>query len=368
MSVLLLATLLFLVPGAGDDEVLSEDLPEGEPAQVAFFDLHAKDGVTKKQAKGISIMLREALGTIGAIELKDKRKDDKKTNRKCNLKPKCLGKAAFSRGADSLLTGTLHTSEEGFEVRLDVILQREIEVDREVEGLLSGGTAAMEASMDRMLREAVAPLTLTGALRVGGAPKGAKVLIDGRLAGTLPVERLEGLLEGTYTVDVEKEGYTSATRRVDVHYKELSTLEVTLIPTSRARKHQDEIAQGKEEASKAWVFAIPASIGIVAAASLGTGIAFGVLTQREADDVNARAKAGMLLFPDDAEILQRGETYSLVANLSYVVTAVTIAAALGTTGFLLLPEQTEEEEAEAFSATGKKDYDDAETQPALEGL
>jgi|GEM_PF-1918135 len=360
MTPLLLASLVMFAPAA--------DVEDTAATQVAFFDLLPKDGVSKKQAKGISVMLREALDDIGAIELKKKRKDDKKAARKCDLRPKCLGKAAFSRGADVLLTGTLHTADEGFEVRLQVVLSKDVEVDREVEGILTGSTASMHDRMDRLLREAVAPDTLSGALRIDGAPQGAEVFIDGKRAGTLPLERLDGLLEGTYAIEVKAEGYSTTNRRVKVHYKELTSLKVTLIPSQAARKAQDDKARGREDDGngKLLWFAGPAGVAALGVIAAGTGATFGIMTQQTVDDVNAKAESRMLLFEDDAELLQQGQTTALLANISYAVAGVALVSAAAWAGLLLLPEQDDGEEVEDFEATGKRDYGEDELAPALE--
>src|SRR5690606_871958 len=100
--------------------------------------------------------------------------------------------------------------------------------------------------LDRLLRRAFKPEALAGGIYVKGEPAGARVLIDGALAGELPfADALEGVVEGAHTVRVEHPGYVAYERRVDVAFREVTTVDVVLraerrVPSARERAGLDD--------------------------------------------------------------------------------------------------------------------------------
>jgi len=78
----------------------------------------------------------------------------------------------------------------------------------------------LEASLTRV----VPKLTLTGEIRISSTPSGAKVSLNGNYMGRDTPSLLSGLAPGTYTVNLEKEGYKAWEKEVVVRASETSDL------------------------------------------------------------------------------------------------------------------------------------------------
>ena len=73
-------------------------------------------------------------------------------------------------------------------------------------------------------------------------------------------------------------------------------------------------------------------VGVV---GVGVGIVFGVLSLQDAQAVEARAATQQLVFPRDQELVDRGATSAVVANVAYGVGAAAIVG--GVAWWLLAP-------------------------------
>jgi tRNA A-37 threonylcarbamoyl transferase component Bud32 len=78
----------------------------------------------------------------------------------------------------------------------------------------------IEASLTRV----VPKLPLTGEIRISSKPSGAKVSLNGNHMGRVTPSLLSGLSPGTYTVNLEKEGYKAWEKEVVVRASETSDL------------------------------------------------------------------------------------------------------------------------------------------------
>ncbi len=74
-----------------------------------------------------------------------------------------------------------------------------------------------------------------GGLIVGGNPKGAEILINGRVAGTLPTEPPLRLLVGSATLTVRARGYEDVNRTIEVRADGEISEQVELAPVPSAR-------------------------------------------------------------------------------------------------------------------------------------
>lgn len=69
-----------------------------------------------------------------------------------------------------------------------------------------------------------------GSLEVLGGPKGARVLLNGREVGTLPLDGAVRVVAGSIVVDVVKEGYRSISRTIEVRPSGLARETIELVP------------------------------------------------------------------------------------------------------------------------------------------
>ncbi len=292
------------------------DVEQGPPT-VAVLPLRAKAGVTAKQAAGTTALLRKALTAADFLQLVAERKEDEKVADACGVQAPCLARAAFQRGADLLAGGTVSSAKDGLRIELTVVQPDRDEPVRTAAATLVGYD--LDSALDRLLREAFAPTTLAGALMIEGDCAGAQVLVDGKAAGTCPLDGpVLGLVEGTHTVEVLQQGFQRFRRNVPVRYREVSALKVVLLrdlPTTA----DGPVAEGP---------AIPwGPIALVAGggALVVGGAVLGALSLRDSLDVEARAKAQQLVFPRDTGLMQRGALLAVGADVLYVVGAAALA-------------------------------------------
>lgn len=335
------------------------------PPAVTALPLSAAQGVSKKQAKGIDALLRERLEDSDFLKVLPRQKQDAREAFRCGVDAGCLSRLAYARGADLLAAGTVEESDEGFIVRLVVVEPKAKGALRDVREPVIGTREDMAYWLDRLVRRAFKPEALAGGLYVVGEPTGAEVLVDGARAGTLPFpEALEGVVEGEHTVTVEHPGYVPLTRRVDVRFREVTRVDVVL----RAALPDDPaVALVTDEPARTGVLGgpwIPLSVAGASVAALGGGALFGTLALLDQLEVERRATAQLLILPRDEELLSRGETFALTANLLYTFAGlgVVTAGALFVADVVTTPPA---EEAPTFTAPADGAPEQDEMRPRL---
>lgn len=294
---------------------------------VAVLPLAADKGVSKKEAARVDKAVREALSRSEAfLRPLPATRHDKKDRERCRLDAKCLSDLAFSRGADLLAGGVLVPEAGGLTARVVVASPKSGDAPlREVDEPLGADKEAQELALDRLLRRAFAPEALAGGVQVHGAPDGATVLVDGKIAGELPLdEPIFGVVEGEHEVTVRRDGYGRITRRVQVRFREVTDVEIVLTPRSRTSMAAPEAAA--VEAGPALPVG-PLVVGGAGVAALAGGAAFGVGALMSQLEVERRAAKQQLVFPRDANLVRNGETLSWVANGLYLGATLAVVGA-----------------------------------------
>lgn len=323
---------------AGDDEGAG-----GERRAVSLLPLAATGTVTGKQAKGVTAQLRavaEGLAAENVVRLLATTKDDDAALRRCGADAACFDDVARQRGADRLVTGSVTNAGTGLLVTLQVHPgSSSTATSTTLEGNDDDG-----ARLDRVVREVFAEDTLRGTLLVEGQA-GDEVVVDERRRGTLqePKEggtaafQLEKLREGAHnlvvTRPISKNGtaYEPFTRAVAVRHRETTTVKVTLLPkATTAGLNGNDAPDTEAGVPVAAIVAVGA--GVVVG---GVGVVFGVLSLQDSQAVEARAATQQLVFPRDQELVDRGATYAVVANVAYGVAAAAVVG--GVAWWLLAP-------------------------------
>lgn len=161
-----------------------------------------------------------------------------------------------------------------------------------------------------VLAKAAAPLT------VEGAPRGAVVSVDGRVAGTVPLAAPIDVEQGEHTVEVTAPQRATFRTRVDVGSDAPLQLEVAAMPSTRRR----------------WVWIAAAGTG----AALVSWGAFGALALREQSSFDDRAReAGVT--PMDPALTDASDAGGRYARFADVGMVLTLAGA-GTMTWLYLKE------------------------------
>lgn len=315
------------------------------PPAVTVLPLTPAKGLSKKQAKGIDALLRERLDESDFIKPLPAQKQDRREAFRCGTDPGCLTRLAYARGADLLAAGVISETDEGFRVRLVVVEPGDKGVLRDVEEPVIGTRDDMRYWLDRLLRRAFKPEALAGGIYVVGEPAGARVLVDGAVAGTLPFEdALEGVVEGEHTLDIEHPGYVSMKRRVDVRFREVTRVEVILRaerPTPGATEVRTVEPLSTGVLGGPWAGIGTGAVGVLA---LAGGATFGTLALLDQLEVEQRAQQQQLFLPRDEGLLSRGDAFAWTANGLYALSALALAggAALFVTDLVTVPPATED--------------------------
>jgi hypothetical protein len=164
--------------------------------------------------------------------------------------------------------------------------------------------------LDVTLALAPAPLSIKG------APRGAPVTIDGKVAGTIPLAAPIEVEQGDHTVEVSAHQRATFRTRVDIDSDAPRSLDVTAMPSTRRR----------------WVWIAAAGTG-VALASTAT---FGTLALRERSTFDERAvEAGVT--PADSTLMRSSDSGGRYARFADVSMALTLVGA-GAMTWLYLKE------------------------------
>jgi hypothetical protein len=336
--------------------------------KVTLLPLQAGPGVDDDTALGMTTLMREALerAEAGAEEapfldlLPEGKKDDERV-KNCRadgeLKPAaessdtiartCLNKIMDERGSDLLGAGTVREDDVGELLIELVVLEQGRGVVRSVIEPIVGTDIPLV--MDRVIRKAFVPRTLAGSIIVVGEPAGAEVLVDGKIAGTLPLDGpLLGITEGFHTVTVRKDGYKELSKPARVRFRQTIEIEIVLTPGGEkpppTREERERLLTGVH----LWG---PASVAGVAGAVAVAGVLVGALALVQALQVQQKAEVQQLTFPEDTFLVRSGQVAAIAANVLYGTAFVIAAGAgawMGTVGaidLLSTPEEGELEQA-----------------------
>jgi len=322
-----------------------------DPVVVAL-PLAAGEGASKKEAAGLDAIWRERLEAAGIVRLLARTRADDDASFRCGRDPGCLGRVATERGADLIIAGAVDETSEGFFVRVLVVEAGAERALRTADQPVMGTRENMGEWLDRLVRLALQPAALAGGLMVLGSPAGATVTVDGKDAGVVPFEEpLAGIVEGTHTIRIEHPGYAAWERRVDIRFREVARVDMTLRALGVVVDETPEVDV---------LYDVVPWVGVgVGALLLAGGAVFGTLSTLDAIELERRAQQGVLFFPKDADLLSRGEFYAWTANGMYVAGAAVAVggAALWVVG-LAARSDDERDEVVAAPAEGAPDWED----------
>jgi hypothetical protein len=170
-----------------------------------------------------------------------------------------------------------------------------------------------------------APTPTVTQLRVSSNVKGAVVYIEGNAVGPVPWMSTE-VAPGVMTIEVRAEGFTGFRQSVDLHEGEDRFYNAVLKPLASLAVPPDPTLPPEFSTDNRFVTYGTVVLG-VGAATLGAGVAFGVVAQDNADE-----HASTLLERDARTLRDRSLAQAAAANVLYAVGA----AALVTGGTLLI--------------------------------
>lgn len=331
-------------------------LAAADPVVVAL-PLSVGDGVSKAEAAGVDVVWRERVEEAGFLKLLARTDQDADEAFRCGRDPGCLGRVATERGADLIVAGSVDEAPDGFTVHVIVVEPGAERALRTADEPVQGTRQNMADWLDRLVRIAFRPAALAGGVMVRGNPRGARVYLDDKEAGTVPFdEPLPGIVEGTHRLRIEADGYAPYNKRIDVRFREVTEVDVTL-------RAMGTVASEGPEISILWDVVPWVVVGAGGAALAGGGV-FGALSLLDATELERRAARGSLVFPRDADLLARGEFYSWTANGLYATGTLLVVggAALWVAGLAL---RTEDERTEVVAAPVEGAPDWEELQPGV---
>jgi hypothetical protein len=297
---------------------------------VVLLPLAPEGSVSVKQARGVSAELRDALASGPAAEglcsLLSASKDDEKQAERCGRDAACLGELAAVRGADLLIAGVLGAGSEGLLVSAVVVAPSAKEALRRPEATLRGDSGDARR-VDRLVRTAIGPAALRGALALTG-DEGATVTVDGVPAGTLPIAApLTGLTEGEHRLVVAKPGFEAYQRPVAIVHGETLAVKATLLPL---RAGVAPLGLDAPDAAPALPLDVVV-LGSIAGGLLVLGTAAGTWSMLDGLAVVERAQDQQLMFPRDKGLMLRGQILAYTADGLWLAGLATAgaAAALG---------------------------------------
>jgi hypothetical protein len=290
---------------------------------VVLLPLLPEGTVSGKQARGVGAQVRtalEAVATDGDVRLLSTSKDDDKQADRCKHVEKCLADLAELRGADALAAGTVAPAPDGLAVTLFVVAPGKplARVSTTLQG--NDGDARR---VDRLVREAVAPHALRGSIAVTG-DDGARVLLDGKPAGTLPLSApLARLPEGDHVVIVQKQGFEDFRESVRVVHGETASVKAVL----RAATSVVQTPAGDEAPPPGGLPTEALVLGGIGGGLVVAGAVAGTFALLTSLDVEKRAEAQLLAFPNDSDLLLQGKVLAFTADGLYLVGATCLAGA-----------------------------------------
>lgn len=287
-----------------------------------------------KVADGVATYIQDAadqIENVRTLGLTPRVRKMVQTCRRSDLA--CLARAADRRGADIALVGRLEAKAAGLSLRLQAIETRRGGALAVAEELLAGDEKAVRAGVRRAVVQLLAPSRFTGMMTVGCNVPRAVIFVDDRARGTTPlIAPITGLPVGLHRVRVEKNGYDPYEAEIGVAFESSTHVEAVLL--RQANTPPEPVAVPTAAASAPadsgnavwfWPWALAGTGGVALAGAIGCGIASYV----GALEVERRAKAQVLLFPHDAEKVERGRLLALAATGLYLVGGALAAVGIG---------------------------------------
>lgn len=258
-----------------------------------------------------------------------------------------VAQAAESAEVEALLERGIELRRQGSdEEALSVFLQAETKAPRSVRAMLHVATAAQAAGKwvmaaaylkkvsrygndpyYRRYRDSIAQVERAIAQRVGefiavGGPDGAKVVLDGRPIGTLPMASGVAMEAGTYTVEITLDGFYPLTRSVGISGGSLAREVVRLVELPEEEKRA--LARGAfgpppEWYESSWLTWTLAGVGVLGGAA--SGVAY-VLREEEAKEWN---DPELCLNPSNGGLATRREVCGGVRSDIRTLDAVMVA-------------------------------------------
>jgi hypothetical protein len=160
---------------------------------------------------------------------------------------------------------------------------------------------------------------MPSALRVSSVPSGAEVRVDGEAVGVTPLE--VEIVPGEHSVEVALEGHVSAAEQVVVPFGSRRPMRFELVPEPTEEPVEASPALPLEPTLEPETSATPAiwATASISAAALLTGTIFGFKALSEESD--------FVIEPTHAGA-DRGERYSLVADIAFGIAAASAVTAL----------------------------------------
>ena len=290
---------------------------------VVILPLLADGTVSLKQAHGVTAQIRAAVDAGGFARALSTSSDDDKQAQTCQRDPKCFAKLAEVRGADLIAGGAVTPAADGLKVTLVVVRPGDLVAFRSVAATLQGNDGD-GARLDRLARSAFNPTSLAGLIVVTG-DEGATVEIDGKPAGTLPLDGPVSVVEGDHVVVVRHAGYDDLRRTLTVAHAATVDMKAVLLASAAGSSAGPPAAPGAAESA-----GLPLDVVVVGSIGAGLVVLGGVsggLSLKDSLDVESRAQAQLLSFPADAALLARGQIEAYVADGLYAAGALALGGA-----------------------------------------
>ncbi len=300
--------------------VVALSLGGAQADAASILPLLAGEGVSEKQAHGVTALVRKAIDDGHVAKLLSETKGDNGDAQRCQREPKCLGALASVRGADLMVAGAVTVAPDGLRISLVVVKAGAAAVFRHAEATLQGKDGD-DGRIDCLVRVALDPSSLKGTIVITG-DEGAAASLDGRPLGALPLDPIEGVPEGDHILVVAKDGYRALRRRVSVLHGTTTEVKAVLLagvdgPAAPAASGEG----GGADHTEAIV------LGSIGAGLFVLGGVAGALSLKDSLDVENRAKAQLLAFPQDSDLTLRGQVYAYTADGLYAAGLVAAGAA-----------------------------------------
>jgi hypothetical protein len=224
----------------------------------------------------------------------------------------CLAEIGGALGARLVLSGSLGRVGESYVLQLQLLDTQKAQIrareSRTITGPQSELLAAARDLTSRVLTGKA--LDTTGKIKFAITPSGAKVVVDGKLIGTTPLDAPVMLEQGTHRVHVEADGYVPFDAALDAVASQTLFNSIDLVSTAPLLQGSRRGAQG----ALGW-----AAIGIGLAAG-AAGVVCGVLANKDYTSYQAAeyrlgggtAGTGAVQERNDTQ------TFATAANISYL--------------------------------------------------
>lgn len=219
----------------------------------------------------------------------------------------CLAEIGGALGARLVLSATLGKVGESYVLSLQLIDSQKAQIKARESRTISSAKESELIAAARDLTHRVltgTPLDTTGKIKFAVTPPGAKIVIDGKLLGTSPLEAPVVLEQGTHRVHIEADNYVPFDSGLDAVAGQTLFNAVDLVSTAPiANRGRSNLLS-----SLGWT-----TVG-VGTAALGAGIAFGVLAQGSYNQY----KAAQYKIAEAQPLRNDTATFSTVANFCYL--------------------------------------------------